>query len=847
MRGENLLRLYRSPARLLCLMTACLLLFAGRAQASESALHREIAGGSLTLEDLSIGYSGLVTYTKPMPLTVTVSNTGGDVSGVLAVNLYANQRQYDRYELPLTLAGGTRRQVTLTLRLSSRQDTFTVEFISEGETLCAKNISPTRVLNPETLLVGVLSPEPASLSYFNINKDNDELRRDESWQTAALTKESFPESETLLQSFGMLVVDGFDASALSEKQLSALDGWLRAGGVLVLGGGAQATTVYPAFSAYTGLTPGQVHKAPDITGALAAFLGVSEEPLGQETLINDVQGGEALISSDGTNLLYRTPVGKGLVYTAAFEWGAKPLASWELMHTLPQRLLLKDCPDTYQSLLNLSRYSQDDNDWYMNEAVRSIRVQNNVSAIPMLALVVVYLLAGGLGGYLLLKKLDKREWLWGLFPALTAVCVLGIALLGRTGGFSQPMAVTFTHYNLDAGGGVKTYAALSASDGAEHLISSPDGDVLLSATDYSAYYSSYYDEDAAVQKRIPTDQRYRFHLGENQSVSLSFGAPWTVKSVILKSAQQKTPDVRASLWPEADGLHGVIENRTDFPLKEGVVLTSMGFCAIPDLQPGEKAEFALIEQADAKQTSFVDGVLLPELEDNSCYNVINAYLYPESADGQRRKLSNQEQVELNIKSNLLYSAFSGGSGVYESGKSYFRYVAFQDDPLPASLYLDGREITRSAHQSMLSLAMEYSPVGPDGTAYYTSDLIDRTMAEGDDVPRDTGRAASGGYKTYRPEEPPTFCFTLPPSGDLEISSLRLSSAQFYSGYVNGYLYNWESGAWDALEDGKKMTGAQAAPYFKDNRLFVQYRAPAGNGDSYIEIRIPNLEIRGRVK
>ena len=826
------------------------MLQAGGAKASENALHQEIAGETLTLEELSIGYNGLVTYTKAMPLTVTLANAGADVSGVLAVNLYANQRQYDRYELPLTLAGGTRRQVTLTLRLSSRQDTFTVEFISEGQTLCAKNVSSARVLNPETLLVGVLSPEPASLSYLNIGKDDDELRRDESWQTVALTKESFPESETLLQSFGLLIVDGFDATALSAKQLTALDSWLRAGGVLVLGGGAQAAAVYPAFSAYTGLTPGQVRQVPDITGALAAFVGVSEESLGEATLVNAVQGSEeALVSSGEDGLLYRARVGNGIVYTAAFEWGAKPLSSWKLMHTLLQRLLLKDCPATYQSLLNLSRYSQDDTDWSMNDAVRSIRVENNASAVPMLALAVGYLLLGGIGGYLLLKKLDKREWLWGLFPALTAICVAGIALLGRAGGFSQPMAVTFTHYNLDAGGSAKTYAALSTSDGAEHCISSPDGDVLLSSTDYSSYYSSYYGEDdTAGQRKIPTQLRYRFLLGENQAVSLPFDAPWTVKSVIIKGSKQaRLPDIQAVLWPEADGLHGRIENRSDFPLREGVVLTSMGFCSIPDLRPGEKAEFALIEDPQSKQTFFSDGMLLPELTDNSCYSLVYAYLYPESSSGARRNLSAQEQAARSAKQNLLISAFSDESGAsYSSGGSFFRYIAFQDELTPAVLCLDGQEIARSAQRSMVSLAVDYTPVGPDGSAYYTPGLVVPTVAEVGAVPRDTGAAAPSGYKTYRLEETPAFCFTLAQDENLEISFLRLSS-QYYGSYVEAYLYNWENGQWEAMEDSGEMTGAQAAPYFRNGQLFVHYRAPVSGGETYSEVLVPSLEIRGRVK
>ena len=45
----------------------------------------------------------------------------------------------------------------------------------------------------------------------------------------------------------MLAVDGFDMATLTRQQQDALDGWLRSGGVVIVGGGAKAAENFGFF------------------------------------------------------------------------------------------------------------------------------------------------------------------------------------------------------------------------------------------------------------------------------------------------------------------------------------------------------------------------------------------------------------------------------------------------------------------------------------------------------------------------------------------------------------------------------------------------------------------------
>ena len=52
----------------------------------------EGTAGSVKLTGVSIGYNGLMTYSRPMPVRATLENGGADRSGVLAVNVYVSAR-----------------------------------------------------------------------------------------------------------------------------------------------------------------------------------------------------------------------------------------------------------------------------------------------------------------------------------------------------------------------------------------------------------------------------------------------------------------------------------------------------------------------------------------------------------------------------------------------------------------------------------------------------------------------------------------------------------------------------------------------------------------------------------
>ena len=110
------------------LMAVCLF-FACAAGTAES-MHREIESDVFDME-VEIGYDGLMTYGRIMPVHVRIRNFGGDFEGVLGMNAYISQKEYDRYETEIAIPAGSEREFTLPIAVYARQEQFTAEILKD--------------------------------------------------------------------------------------------------------------------------------------------------------------------------------------------------------------------------------------------------------------------------------------------------------------------------------------------------------------------------------------------------------------------------------------------------------------------------------------------------------------------------------------------------------------------------------------------------------------------------------------------------------------------------------------------------------------------------------------------
>lgn len=816
-----------------------------------------LADGAVSME-ATIGYDGVATYVRKLPLTVTITNPGPDLQGTLAVDLVRSDTAYDRYEMPVTAASGATIQVSMPLVLTRKQKSYTVQLL-QGDTVTAEaSFAPRNMLNPFGLIVGAITPNPADLQSMAITQGNDVLSRQEYWNVVPLSLSQFPEDGESLRFFDILAVDGADLTTLSEKQKSAFDQWLKDGGIVIVGGGANGAENFGFFQPYTGISAGAVTQETDISGRLMAGLGVSGGGLGENATLTELVG----VSDE---LLNASRIGDGYVLTAAFSLTENPLGRWLGTRAIWQRVMLAYAQNAYRKLVNLRQHGNYDTEQvYISQNLNgSISVPGGEGAFWPLVLLAVFLLLAGLGGYWILKKLDKRDWLWLTVPVLAVVTSLAMWGLSGVLSIRQPVAVRYSVVTVDEDGTTDGYTAISVTKAEREpiTVSLNAGEIDMAST---ASYS--YSLDNSGEQREGNQLRYAYRVGERDSITMQQEKAWEMNSLLARNVPMAdVSGITGHCDWEGDQLVFTVLNGSGVALQEGAILSGYGFVSVPALLPGETARCVLRpmtdeEKAQQKQSGSYqqprDGVMLPESMRRDytgfdlCYELSSAFL-------SAKQRENQGDADALSYWSLCFELMTRG----ESGdlNQIIQYVSFCDQLDRLTIMLDGQPVQRQAQMNCIKTSLHYNPIADDGTARFLSGSFPLSSATqiGNEKPVVDELLNMNNYQNFNLATSPMFAFdisALPPN--LNITALRVYPAFSYFSYEISF-YNGQTGQWDAINryrmDSRNGQGQwemsnlpQMDPYMQDGYLYVRFDK-YGNTNDYSDISNPRLDIEGRME
>lgn len=835
--------LYRLAAALCC-MAVCLTPLCG------------LADADITMQ-ATMGYGGVVTYVRKLPVTVTLANNGPDLEGVLTLDVNRSATEYDRYQLPVSVAAGASVQVTMPVVLTQKQKTYTLRLMQGTQALIEQDIQPEAVLNPYTLMVGTLSQDASSLQYLAITQSNDALARAEYWTPVALDAQTFPTDVESLRAFDMLAVDGVDLFTLSSEQQQAFDQWLRRGGVALIGGGAKAQENFAFFQQYTGVSAGAVTKEANVSGRLMETLGIKGQGMEEENTVTVLEG------AAGANLgglMDITKVDQGYVITAAFSLTEKPLSRWMGMNVIWQRVMLAGVPSAYRNMATQrSTGSYNTQNGHTDEGITSqIDIPSGNGAEWPLVLMGAFVVLVGLGSYLLLQKLDKREWMWLTVPVLAAVAALGMWGLSSLLPIRQPVAVRFSLVDVDQNGGVSSYTVVTAAkaDRQPLTISFSGGDIDMAST--IGYYVNDNQSEPEAAKL-----RYTYTYGSPDAITCQLSRAWQLNNFMVRNVPMKDAGgISGQCGWEKGEMVFTLFNGSGLTLSEGLILTEKGFAGVPELLPGQSATCTMRPMTDEEEKemrngtyTLKEGVLLSDsMRGNySPYEMVDNYFT------EKRKQAPSAQKSLWDNRRSMVSA----GQAMDAGENTFYYIAFCSDLDELEVTVDGQPVTRQAQSNCIQARLTYNPISSDGTAHFLSGSFPVSLAS-----QEEGRkpvigeplASSGsyyGYRSYMLSANPMFAIDMTAlPRNMEISSFTLGSRYNYYNYQVS-LYNQVSGDWEVWNryvvnrttgqgDWEENGVPNLDKYARDGYLYVRFEK-SGSTEDYADVSEPQLTVEGRVK
>jgi hypothetical protein len=494
-----------------------------------------------------------------------------------------------------------------------------------------------------------------------------------------------PERLEAWSALDRLIWQDVDTNTLSARQIEALRGWLALGGRLVIVGGTVGPGILSGFpDAILPYRPATtVEVAPE---SLASLLGQVPDGAGDvPALSGELLRGRALATSGDAVVAAEAPYGSGSVTLL----GIDPTVGWIDESKAATALWRSLIPARGSGFTGMTDDSQ---------------IVGAVSELPALALPpiggLLLLLFGYIGligpvNYLVLKRLDRREWAWVTMPILIAVFAVGAYAFGSALRGSDvivnEVAIVRGAPDTTEGSAQAYLGVFSPTRGTYQLAVA--GGALLS----SPVVGDFFGGQGAQLDVIQGD------TARVRDLAVGFGSLRTVRAESAATVPQVHAELRL-----ADGvLTGTIRNDSNRLLESVAVVLGGNVAFLDDLPPGKTAEVELRILSTQFGQSLSDRIFGQILTSTS------------STENARRSATRHR-----ILDQLTYDPAFGNLGQLPADGPVV--LAWGRDTL-LEVAVEGQQPTRSANV----LYYIPTPMAVRGHTAFRADLMRSTVLEAD--------------------------------------------------------------------------------------------------------------------
>lgn len=502
-------------------------------------------------------------------IAVDLENAGPTVTG--EVRIAGGMDSRTRYGTPVELATGSRKEVILYAQPPSFGSSVKVQLVSEDKVVAEATVA-IALHDAYQLVVGVVAENPAKI-VGGLNLLANQMGSLP--VVVALKPADLPERLQAWAPIDRLVWQDTDTSSLTPGQVQALRGWIAGGGRLVITGGTAGADSLNALP--DDLLPYRPTAVLDIDPTvLRPVLGSVPEGATTLTAYAGAEGaGRPLAISGDRVVAADLRLGNGSITLLGFD----PTVSWladakgdASTATLWRRLL----PQRTTGTVSLADDSQ------IASAVTNLPSLALPPLAGLLVLLFGYIVLVGPVNYLVLRKLDRREWAWATAPILIAIFTAGSFLIG---------------------------GSLRGQDVIIHEVAIVRGAPGTNVATVQSYLGIYSPNRATMQVRVPGDALLGspmngdiFGSGTVSPLDILQGDPSTVRNLdvgvgslrtIRAEASATGPIITANLTVTDGRLKGTVTNGSDRALTGASIVLGSAAQTLGDIAPGASAEVNL--------------------------------------------------------------------------------------------------------------------------------------------------------------------------------------------------------------------------------------------------------------
>jgi len=779
---------------------------------------------------VKMGFEDQVKIGKWAPVRVELSNRGENLKGFIVVEATDPNGFRTQYQTAVSLPAGSHKKVNMAIPLTELKRNISVKLVAGGKTV--KTVKA--YMQPHTpidILVGVFAADQTTMNHLAA------IQLPGPGRTTKVVHpdvQELPDTNLVLENFDIIVLNDFDAGQLSAKQMQALESWVGQGGMLVIGGGPNWKKTISPLPA--GLVPVEITgtKTMSSVPALAKFGGA---PLaGAQFTVADshLKGGKALVAQNQTPVLVESRKGFGRVFFVALDLALDPIAAWRGNASMWQQLITRANPFNSVTAFNKGwggpAFRGGGSLFY---ALRNIPAMDLPSAKLLGWLLLGYLAAVGPLNYLVLKRLDKREWAWVTIPLIVVLFVVGVYGIGFKGKGREVLTNTISVVRLNPDMGVsqvRSYIGVFAPSKSSYKVELP-GEKLISV--FPSFDGGPYMTHTQPGQQGPVVATVS--VGARTSVEYREMNMWSMRSFMVEDIVPTLGAVEGRLTTRGGKVYGEVVNHTNQTLSDSVVFNKFGFQRLGTLKPGETKQFQV--SLTMAQTQPGPPVI---------YQIYNPY----PVQVAPKKGQPPPPPPKPDRQKLLHQMVMEGAFGWESDFSTtdFSFVGWGDQPLDQVTVNRGR--SRSYQTNLFFSPLKFNVSGPAFSV--PAGLINGSLVaqEGNVNENPEGVFIPDGSATFQLELPKPPSEVKYKKASVEIAAINYGNPTIKKGF-KAWLFNWETEKWDEFKakSGSNPVSDLTAYISREGQLQVKV-APDSKvnvPDKGVNLRGISISVEGQVK
>ena len=528
---------------------------------------------------ISYGIDGKYKAQKYMPVTVQINNLEQDFNGEVEVRVTSDSNGgYDAYCKEVSASKGENISVTIPVKFLEGNNTGTVCIIENGKVLYEEKllISSGRISDGNAF-TGLLSDDPTALGYLgNITYFDSNYSNTGKMNCVNLTEDMLDENGLNIDGLDVIVINNYNMANLNDNQYKSLNNWVNSGGTLLIGaGGNESKTINNINKSFLNITSNGTKEQNVKTGSENLNLILSQISLNDST---------AIVNSNENELVYSLDRGAGKILITAFDLGLEPFISSNDAVIMLQDMLKGTFDKIYEGNYQGGYYSAS---YEVSNLLGNIPVDNTVSTLTLGIVLGVYAILVGIVIYLILKKMEKRDLIWGLIPITAIVFTVMIYFLGSKTKIKDVIVNSTNIISVDEGGKgeINSYVGIARkSKGSIKIEKEEDLKMQYISDDYYYYGEKNYNGKTLRVKTTYTNDNSYFTVANNNVAE--------VNKFEVSGKEIVMPKLENTLSIKDGKLEGTIKNNLDSDIKKLVIVSGKTVWDLGQVNKGEEISIA---------------------------------------------------------------------------------------------------------------------------------------------------------------------------------------------------------------------------------------------------------------